>query len=100
MHLMAKTYDLIVPLGYACSCSQSLRRAGLQLASLPWDWVGVPPPSERCMDICRGFKDWMNLEDLAWAGKNDTYGHEEVHNRRNGLIILHDFASGVPLEEQ
>ena len=52
------------------------------------------------MDICRGFKDWMNLEDLAWAGKNDTYGHEEVHNRRNGLIILHDFASGVPLEEQ
>ena len=80
-------YDLIVPLGYACSCSQTLRRAGLQLASFPWDWVGVPPPSERCRLICDGFKDWMNLEDLKWAGRNDTFGHEEVLNARTGLII-------------
>ena len=60
---MRQTYDLVVPLGYACSCSQTLRRAGLQLVSFPWDWVGVPPPSERCRIICEGFKDFMNLED-------------------------------------
>ena len=42
----------------------------------------------------------MNLEDLKWVGVNDTYGHEEVLNTRNGLIILHDFAAGVPLAEQ
>ena len=66
---MIKKYDLIVPLGYACSCSQTLRRAGLQLASFPWDWLVVPPPSERCRLICNGFKGWMNLEDLKWAGK-------------------------------
>ena len=100
VRLMPITYDLIVPLGYACSSSQTLRRAGLQLASFPWDWVGVPPPSERCKLICEGFKDWMNLEDLKWIGKNDTYGHEEVHNTRTGLIILHDFKPGVPIEEQ
>ena len=93
-------FDLIVPIGYACSCSQALRRAGLQLASFPWDWVGVPPPSERCATICGGFKDFMNLEDLEWAGRNDTFGHEEVRNKRNGLIILHDFVSGVPIEDQ
>ncbi len=93
-------YDLIVPLGYACSCSQILRRAGLQLASFPWDWVGVPPPSERCRLICTGFKGWMNLEDLKWAGKNDTFGHEEVRNARTGLIIMHDFAAGKTIEEQ
>ena len=93
-------YDLIVPLGYACSCSQTLRRAGLQLASFPWDWVGVPPPSERCRLICDGFKDWMNLEDLKWAGRNDTFGHEEVLNARTGLIIMHDFVQGTPIEEQ
>lgn len=97
---MSMTYDLIVPLGFACSCSQALRRAGLQLASFPWDWVGTPPPSERCRLICNGFKDWMNLEDLQWAGKNDTYGHEEVRNVRSGLIIMHDFAHGVSIEEQ
>ena len=97
---MIKKYDLIVPLGYACSCSQTLRRAGLQLASFPWDWVGVPPPSERCRLICDGFKDWMNLEDLTWAGKNDTFGHEEVLNSRTGLIIMHDFVQGTPIDKQ
>ena len=97
---MRQTYDLIVPLGYACSCSQTLRRAGLQLTSFPWDWVGVPPPSERCRIICEGFKDFMNLEDLYWAGMSDTYGHERVLNRRNDLIIMHDFVQGVPLEDQ
>ena len=93
-------YDLIVPLGIACSCSQTLRRAGLQLASFPWDWVGLPPPSVRCTAICNGFKDFMNIEDLNWSGRNDTFGHEEVLNKRNGLIILHDFVSGIPLEVQ
>ena len=97
---MSVTYDLVIPLGYACSCSQTLRRAGLQLLSFPWDWVGVPPPSEKCRAICEGFKDWMNLEDLKWVGANDTYGHEEVLNTRNDLIILHDFAAGVPIEDQ
>ena len=42
----------------------------------------------------------MNLEDLKWVGVNDTFGHEEVLNTRNDLIILHDFAAGVPIEEQ
>lgn len=97
---MTKTYDLVVPLGFACSCSQIMRQAGLQLASFPWDWVGTPPPSERCRLICEGFRDWMNLEDLQWAGKNDTFGHEEVRNVRTGLIIMHDFAQGVPIEQQ
>ncbi len=100
MSHMSKIYDLVVPLGFACSCSQILRRAGLQLASFPWDWVGTPPPSERCKSICEGFKDWMNLEDLAWVGKNDTFGHEEVRNVRTGLIIMHDFVHGVPIEKQ
>lgn len=97
---VSNIYDLIVPLGYACSCSQALRRAELQLASFPWDWIGVPPPSERCRMICEGFRDFMNLEDLKWIGVNDTYGHEEVLNTRNGLIILHDFVSTAPLGEQ
>ena len=97
---MSKTYDLIVPLGFACSCSQTLRRAGLQLASFPWDWVGTPPASERCEFICNDFKDWMNLEDLEWAGKNDTFGHEEVWNVRASHFFMHDFVHGVSLEEQ
>ena len=97
---MAKTYDLIIPLGYACSSSQTLRRAGLQLASFPWDWVGIHTPAEKCEIMRDGFPDFMNLEDLQWVGMNDTYGHEEVRNTRNDLLILHDFVSGIPLAEQ
>ena len=100
MSPMPKTYDLVVPLGFACSCSQTLRQAGLQLASFPWDWVGTPPPIFRCRTICSEFKDWMNLEDLKWAGRNDTYGHEEVRNVRSGIFFMHDFVQGTPLEDQ
>ena len=100
MSPMPKTYDLVVPLGFACSCSQTLRQAGLQLASFPWDWVGTPPPIFRCRTICSDFKDWMNLEDLKWAGRNDTYGHEEVRNVRSGIFFMHDFVQGTPLEDQ
>ena len=42
----------------------------------------------------------MNLEDLKWAGVNDTFGHEEVLNTRTGLVIMHDFVTGKPIEDQ
>ena len=38
---MTGKYDLILPIGEACSCSQSLRTAGLQFASFPWDWIAM-----------------------------------------------------------
>ena len=32
-------YDFVFSLGQACTCSMTLRHAGLQFASFPLDWV-------------------------------------------------------------
>ena len=37
-----KTYDFIFSLGASCAVSMSLRDAGLQFASFPFDWIGSP----------------------------------------------------------
>ena len=97
---MKKHYDLIFGVGRACSCSQCLRAAGLQLASFPWDWVGDPGAIGRIDIICNGFKDWMNLEDLERREPHTIYVKEYVFNKRNGLLFLHDFKDGAPLDEQ
>ncbi len=97
---MKQTYDLIVPIGYACSCTQSLRKAGLQLVSFPWDWISVASPTERCRFICDGFKGFIDLEDLEPTGIRTELGNEKVVNRRTGIVFLHDFAFGVPIAEQ
>jgi len=97
---MKQTYDLIVPIGYACSCTQSLRKAGLQLVSFPWDWISVASPTERCRFICVGFKGFIDLEDLEPTGIRTELGNEKVVNRRTGIVFLHDFAFGVPIAEQ
>ena len=38
---MKLKYDLAIPLGEACSSTESLREAGLQLLSFPHDWIAA-----------------------------------------------------------
>ena len=97
---MKRHYGVIFGIGRACSCSQCLRAARLQLASFPWDWVGDPGAKGRVEIICNDFKDWFNIEDLERREPHTIYVKEYVYNRRNGLLILHDFKDGVPIEEQ
>jgi hypothetical protein len=49
-------YDFIFCVGRACIATQSLRRAGLQHATFPWDWVGDPGVYERVEYICSDFR--------------------------------------------
>ena len=97
---MKRHYGFIFGIGRACSCSQCLRAAGLQLASFPWDWIGDPGAKGRVEVICNDFKDWFNLEDLERREPHTIYVKEYVYNRRNGLLFLHDFKDGMPIEEQ
>ena len=97
---MKRHYDLIFGIGRACSCSQSLRAAGLQLASFPWDWVGDPGARGRVDVICNDFKGWMDLKDLEHRAPHTIYVKEYVFNRRNELLFLHDFKDGIPIAEQ
>ncbi len=100
-----KTYDFIFGIGRACACSQALRKAGLQMLSLPWDWVVVHPLGGRRelpvrLDVMEsGFEDWLREEDLEFVSSITATGKDLYRNRRYGIAHPHDFPLGVPLHE-
>ena len=100
-----KKYDFIFGIGRACACSQALRKAGLQLLSLPWDWLVVHPLNGRRelpvrLDIMEsGFADWLREEDLEFVSPIAATGKDQYRNRRYGIAHPHDFPLGVPLHE-
>lgn len=100
-----KKYDFIFSIGRACACSQSLRLAGLQLLSLPWDWLALNPVSDgpdlpiRLGIMESGFADWLREEDLEFVSDLADNGKDQYRNRRYHITYLHDFPHGVPLHE-
>ena len=100
-----KNYDFIFSIGRACACSQSLRKAGLQLLSLPWDWLALNPESDgpdlpiRLGIMETGFADWLREEDLEFVSDHADNDKDQYRNRRYHITYLHDFPRGVPLHE-
>ena len=100
-----KRYDLAFSLGRACSCSETLRKAGLQYLSFPWDWIGteqsrVPDIQLRTDSICDGtFHAWFTPDDLEIVAEYDWYTKVHYRSRSTGLLYNHDFPKGIPLEE-
>ena len=103
---MKAEYDLVFSFGPACSCSQTLRRAGLQLLSFPFDWIGPAHKlpgwdgdvRHRTDLLVSGFRDWLHEEDLEYKGDH-TNGKAKYRSERLQLIFIHDFPIGVPLSE-
>lgn len=102
---MKMKYDLVFGFGPVCSCSQTLRRAGLQLLSFPFDWIGIGPAGDEWYDgdirrrtdlVSSEFDDWLNLEDFVADGEN-TNGMYKCRNMRHKLSFVHDFPIGIPL---
>lgn len=101
-----KTYDFAFGLGRACACTQTMRRAGLQYLSLPWDWIAVdhfyqnsPDLPYRIDIICNDFRGWFEREDFVYRGPNAGPGKDYYVNEKTGVVFLHDFPKGVPLDE-
>jgi hypothetical protein len=97
-----KRYDLAFSLGRACSCTETLRKAGLQHLSFPWDWIaGNGSDSDilcRTEIVRNGFRDWLRLEDLVPDSRPGGPGKDRYRNTRTGYSYNHDFPKGVPLE--
>lgn len=97
-----RQYDIAVGLGVGCGVSISMRDAGAQYLSLPFDWIGCNDPV-RLAEIAAGrFKGWMRLEDLEIRGVRiaSQSAHFVVSNRRTGLLAPHDFSAYAPLASQ
>lgn len=100
--MMKKKYDLVFGIGAACSCSQMLRKTGLQFSSYPFDWLYGTDFSGRVDILTNDFKDFVNKEDLTFI--NATNGDKDnpcdvYNNVKNGITFNHDFPQGVPLEQ-
>lgn len=95
-----KTYDVCFGVGEACMCSQSLRAAGLQFASYPFDWVGSLNPLRCAQILAADFKDYINREDFEYRGSNAKNGLGMYTNTRTGFGHPHDFADRPVIDDE
>lgn len=102
--IQKKTYDLVLPLGEACSCSATLREAGLQHLSFPFDWIAYADPDGerakhdalyRARDIASRFHGWFHPEDFTPVSATQGNGKDVYINRALDLVFNHDFPSGM-----
>ena len=92
-----RIYDVVFGLGEACSCSDALRKADLQIVSYPMDWIFGASFTDRVQIVASGFKDFFEAKDLVCKGPN---GKTDIYaNELNGLVFNHDFPMNVPLEK-
>lgn len=95
-----KRYDLAFSLGAACSCSQSLREAGLQFASYPFDWVCSPGILASVAALESEFADWFRKEDLKLIDvRREPLSCKCYRNVRTGFLFVHDFPVADRFEE-
>lgn len=105
---MSKRYDLVIPLGEACSSTESLREAGLQHLSLPYDWLAnaevetdraVHDLVTRATQVAARFDRWFKAEDFKYFAST-PFNHKDVFiNTKLGLIFNHDFPMGMEFPE-
>ena len=100
---MKKKYNLIFGLGPACSCTMSLRKAGLQHLSFPFDWIGPKPGTDeflhdvliRARHIADEFSGrWLRAEDFTHFDPPPTHPRDCYFNEGLKLLFIHDFEKG------
>ena len=98
---MKKEYDMAFSLGFCCGCSQSLRAAGLQFASHPFDWLGVPDSLTAAKVVGEGFEHWMDVDDFKLVDVNHGVGFcTRIYlNKRTQLGYSHEFSDMYRFEE-
>lgn len=105
---MKKKYDFAFGLGMACSCTQTLREAGLQFMSFPYDWLTLISSSpeahagdlpRRTREVAEGFPTWFAKEDFRHVATNPVIGKEQYAVDRLGLLFNHDFLLGASFDE-
>lgn len=96
-----KSYDLIFGIGAVCSCSETLRKAGLQHLSFPGDWTSplgddLPAPNLvlRVDWLCNGFDGFFNPEDFVFKRRYEGTQKDIYNNVRTHYVFNHDFPAG------
>jgi len=88
-------FDVIVPFGTSCMCSDILREQGLQMYSYPFDWVGGGTLETRTNILVNDFKDWLNYDDLVQIEPLDnlkTRKFKDFLNVKTCMTFRHHFS--------
>jgi len=95
-----RRYDFVLGIGGACCCSQALREAGLQFASLPFDWVACSDIRTRANLVRNDFADWLPKEALVDDEFETTNTGAIKRNVRTGIVFPHDFHRNEPFDDE
>jgi len=101
MYGLNDKYDFAFSIGGACACSKSLRRAGMQFASFPFDWlVNYKSVTDAAAILASGFCGLLNHDQMLYCGPNADNDKDIYQNRGNGIYFLHDFPKGGDFERE
>ena len=79
----------------------ALRRAGLQFASYPLDWIGAPGIVASAKMIASDFAGWFEKDDLQLvAVRGGSFQNNVYQNRRTRFGFPHDFPRFFRFEEK
>lgn len=94
-------FDLILSVGEACSCTETLRKCRLQFSSYPFDWLYGAGFVARCKILTTDFKNWLIKDNLEKVGDNNLSA-EPKHIYRNNITDItfnHDFPKHLTLDD-
>ena len=96
-----KSFDMAFSMGFSCGGTMALRRAGLQFASYPLDWIGSPGIVASARMIAADFAGWFEKDDLQLvAVRGGSFQNNVYQNRKTRFGFPHDFPRFFRFEEQ
>ena len=96
-----KRFDMAFSMGFSCGGTMALRRAGLQFASYPLDWIGSPGIVASAKMIAAGFGGWFEKDDLQLvAVRGGSFQNNVYQNRKTRFGFPHDFPRFFRFEEK
>lgn len=91
--MTTRTYDIAFSMGFSCGGSLALRKAGLQFASYPLDWIGAPGVVRSAKMVAAGFPNWFEKGDLHLVDvRGGSFQNYVYLNRRTRFGFPHDFS--------
>jgi len=96
---MKKNYDLIFGIGADGSCTEVLRKAGLQLLSFPFDWLCGGSFLYRVKLLIASNTGWLEPSDMVKQLSPEWHTKDIYRNQATGMVFNHDFPKGVPFDQ-
>ena len=101
MNMKTKRFEMAFSMGFSCGGTMALRRAGLQFASYPLDWIGSPGIVASAKMIASDFAGWFEKDDLQLvAVRGGSFQNNVYQNRRTRFGFPHDFPRFFRFEEK